>query len=73
LVSEAACEPKNSSKSCLRHVILASNEGAETGENRPVKDMGNFKDNSDAAFGTTLELVSAFIEASKKFIFVFFL
>jgi hypothetical protein len=41
---------------------------------RPTSERhGNLNENSDAAFCTTLKLVSAFLEARKMFIFVFLL
>jgi hypothetical protein len=41
---------------------------------RPTSErQGNLNEKSDAAFDTTLELVSAFLDVSKSFIFVFLL
>ncbi len=69
MVQEIACGPENSSESCLCHVnlrgfFLHPIRGRHWRKSTNEKP-GNLNENFDATFGTTLELVSIFIEASK--------
>ncbi len=64
IVSKAACDIK--STGIFLHPLRSGHCGKST-NNREAKP----KHNSDAAFGTILELASVFIDASKIFRFIY--